>query len=312
MAGAILLYHRVGLRVPDASRLCVGIEEFQAHMRHLMDCYQPTALERLSVAAESSNRHCVAVTFDDGYLEHLTVISPILLEVGIPATFFVNTAALNTGCENWWDTLERIFLTARELPELIDLPGAGRVSMLSCSRAEMYSRLHAIAYALSADERERFVHGLMSWSGLDFTPRLSHRVMTGPEVAELASRQGHSIGAHTVNHLALPFHSMETVRREIEHGKQDLESFLVRPLSLFAYPYGHYSNDVRRAVSEAGFMTAVTVEPGLVTRGSDRLRLPRLEVRHCTHSQFAGRLAAAFESVEAGQPVLKLHQYQSN
>ena len=48
----------------------------------------------------------------------------------------------------------------------------------------------------------------------------------------------------------------------------------------FAYPDGAHDDRVVSCVQRAGASSAVTCEPGLVGRGSDRLRLPRV---------FAGR-----------------------
>ena len=72
----------------------------------------PIGLEDLVHAAASGRipERAVAVTLDDGYLDALTTASPILDELGVPATFFVNTDRLTEEHERWWDILERMFL----------------------------------------------------------------------------------------------------------------------------------------------------------------------------------------------------------
>jgi peptidoglycan/xylan/chitin deacetylase (PgdA/CDA1 family) len=58
---------------------------------------RPIALDELARAAGAGEipESSVAVTFDDGRFDGLETISPLLLELGIPATFFVNSERLN-------------------------------------------------------------------------------------------------------------------------------------------------------------------------------------------------------------------------
>src|SRR5262245_26013285 len=106
----ILMYHRIGMEHTDPFGLCVHPYSFAAHMRHLRTAYQPVALAVLVdhlVAGDSRERE-VAVTFDDGYLDNLTVAAPILAQWSIPATFFLTTEAIDQVREYWWDTLTRL------------------------------------------------------------------------------------------------------------------------------------------------------------------------------------------------------------
>ena len=73
----------------DPFRLCVTPNEFDRQMRHLAGLYRVLTLAELQTAPIADlPEPGVAVTFDDGYLENLTTASPILLDHGIPATFF--------------------------------------------------------------------------------------------------------------------------------------------------------------------------------------------------------------------------------
>jgi peptidoglycan/xylan/chitin deacetylase (PgdA/CDA1 family) len=102
--------------------------------------------------------------------------------------------------------------------------------------------------------------------------------MSGAEIQRLASRPGHRIGAHTVNHLFLPTQPPNVVRQELSVCKQQLEHLLQKPVSALAYPYGAASDDVVRQAAAAGFTTGVTVRREPVTAGVDALRVPRIEV----------------------------------
>ncbi len=156
--------------------------------------------------------------------------------------------------------------------------------------------VNRLAWPLDAGTRLDLVRDVLEWGGAPTVPRATHRVLTGREVQALADRPGHVVGAHTVHHLALPTQPPETKRREIVQDKVTLERVLERPVRLFAYPYGEYDAETVSIVSEAGFLAAVTVQPGLVSAGTNRLLLPRIEVT----PEHAGRFPAVVQQLFDG------------
>ena len=108
---AILAYHRIAELTPDSHALCTPPDVFREHMAYIRRECCPIGLDQLVDAAASGRipERAVAVTFDDGYLDALTAASPILGDLGVPATFFVNTDRLDEEHERWWDIFERVF-----------------------------------------------------------------------------------------------------------------------------------------------------------------------------------------------------------
>jgi peptidoglycan/xylan/chitin deacetylase (PgdA/CDA1 family) len=47
---------------------------------------------------------------------------------------------------------------------------------------------------------------------------------------------------------------------------------------VMAYPYGHYNDTAKQGVAQAGYELARTIEPGLVTIGTDKLALPVVRI----------------------------------
>ena len=119
----------------------------------------PIALEDLVRAAAAGRipERAVAVTLDDGYLDALTVASPILSELGVPATFFVNSDRLTEEHERWWDTLERVFLGAATLPSVLRITIAGQNLQMPTAtareRADALECLNRMAWPLDASAR---------------------------------------------------------------------------------------------------------------------------------------------------------------
>jgi peptidoglycan/xylan/chitin deacetylase (PgdA/CDA1 family) len=108
----ILMYHRVSEVPPDADvyriDLTVVPEVFRAHMQYLHDeGYHPISLYDLHDALLRGTPlppNPVALTFDDGYIDHYMTVLPTLQEYGFTGTFFIITGyadANNPDYLNW-------------------------------------------------------------------------------------------------------------------------------------------------------------------------------------------------------------------
>jgi peptidoglycan/xylan/chitin deacetylase (PgdA/CDA1 family)/SAM-dependent methyltransferase len=299
--GAILLYHRVGLRSADTYDLNIDVNDFRDHMRHLRNRWSPMALNDLIDAVKNGEAPpgAVAITLDDGYVDNLTTVSPILAEFDLPAAFFVNTENLHEPHEGWWDILHRIMTAAGPLPAVLDLYGDGRwvrTVVTEADRAVAHRALIETLYPMSGQQRNEVIGRLREWSGLELSARPTHRLMTGDEIVRLAAQPRHAIGAHSVHHLSLPLHPALQVEEVVE-SKRELERLLGRPVTTFAYPYGDVDRRTIERVQHAGFSTAVTVECRLVRPGAERLLIPRVEIKHCNEQEFAQRLEGLFGSI---------------
>ena len=119
---------------------------------------------------------------------------------------------------------------------------------------------------------------LFAWSGLPPVPGDDDRPLGDEELRRLSARPGHSIGAHTVNHLALSHQAEDVVRREVEEGRRRLESRLGCAVEGFAYPYGDVSTVALEAAAETGFRWAVTCEARPVEAREEPLKIPRIDM----------------------------------
>lgn len=280
----ILAYHRIAALDPDPDGLCVTPADFRAQMAHVRGEYYPMPLDDLvrAAAADEIPDGAIAVTLDDGYLDALEIASPILVEYGIPATFFVTTGCLDEAREFWWDTLAQILCSEAPVPPLLDLScerTLGRMqtrtlAQRSCAWQDIRGRM----VRMSHEERERTITHLAEWSGLDMRPRPTHRPMLAREVAKLATRPDHMIGAHGIEHLFLPTQAVQVGVREATESRARLEALLGRPVLAFAYPYGGLDEVTVEAVRAAGYQMAVTTKAGRVLPNADPMRLPRYEI----------------------------------
>ncbi len=193
--------------------------------------------------------NAVAVTFDDGYFDNLVYAKPLLEKYEVPTTVFVCTGYLEYQREFWWDEVERIFLTAGDLPERILVPCSGsqpRITQLGergrygsqdaeahrkwnvqmqsnpTRRHEAYRACHGILKDLTPRLLNLALDSLRKQTGQPTAPRPSHRPMRWEEVKELATDGLIEIGGHTRWHTRLPSLSPLDQAEEIRSGRQDL------------------------------------------------------------------------------------------
>jgi peptidoglycan/xylan/chitin deacetylase (PgdA/CDA1 family) len=103
-------------------------------------------------------------------------------------------------------------------------------------------------------------------------------VLGWEEIVELDREGTLRFEAHSLTHPNLLGLRPEVAWEEIVGSKEVLEAWLERPVEVFAYPSGLFGLRERDLVEEAGFRAAVTCEPGLNTRQTDRLSLRRCQV----------------------------------
>lgn len=98
------------------------------------------------------------------------------------------------------------------------------------------------------------------------------------EIVELDGDGTLSFEAHSLTHPNLLALRDAAAREEIVGSKAALEARLGRSVQAFSYPSGLFGLRERGYVAAAGYRVGVSCEPGLNTRGTDRLALRRRQV----------------------------------
>ncbi|HSH31454.1 MAG TPA: polysaccharide deacetylase family protein, partial [Candidatus Saccharimonadales bacterium] len=124
----------------------------------------------------------------------------------------------------------------------------------------------ATFYIVTGGEGSRYCIGANRRAGLP----CGDAYLNWDEIRRLDSSGLVTIGAHTIDHVALASRSAAEQQRQIIGSKTEIEAQLGHPIRHFAYPAGSYNADVMTAVRAAGFATAVTTRPG-TTQAADKL-----------------------------------------
>ncbi|QIB64698.1 polysaccharide deacetylase family protein [Kineobactrum salinum] len=258
---SILIYHQVLAEADPMRPSEPTAEVFDWQMallaRHFTPLSLDDALDGLKNGTLPANAVCV--TFDDGYLNNLTVAQPILEKYRIPATVYVATA-FSRGVNMWNDRVIHLFAEAQR--DALNLGGEW-VSLGGWPQRRQLAEhwLRQLKY-LPVEQRLEQVRALYTDNTLAEQPPL----MMTPEQVRTLSDKGIVIGAHTVNHPILKVLPAAQQQQEIQQSKTELEDWTGKEVRHFAYPNGvegkDLDGDTMRHVQEAGFSTAVVTNWG--------------------------------------------------
>lgn len=102
--------------------------------------------------------------------------------------------------------------------------------------------------------------------------------LTSEQIKEMIDA-GMTIGAHTVSHGYLFKETDEDkIKKEIIESKKFLEDKFGISVTDFAYPFGHYNDDILKIIKESGFNTARTTYNGIYHTKDDVYILKGFEV----------------------------------
>lgn len=102
--------------------------------------------------------------------------------------------------------------------------------------------------------------------------------MTEGEIKELVVGGLVELGSHTLEHPNLTLLPLASAKTEIAESKVQLERRFGVKINDFAYPGGYNNEMVQKLVKEAGYLTAVATQLGVVDEKSNPFHLPRIRV----------------------------------
>jgi len=141
----ILLYHSIGGDLPDGTYRPIPVHCFREQMAMLKAGARVVPLERSSLREANG----VAVTFDDGYRDALTMAAPVLAALEIPFTVFVVPAFL-TANDSAYLTPEQLRALARVLGCRIGAHGMHHRPLADLPAEEAYAEPKHCREALEA------------------------------------------------------------------------------------------------------------------------------------------------------------------
>lgn len=282
----VLRYHAVTPRAEvdyAAPEICMPVEAFRLQMVFVRRAYRVVPLADLVDALRRDRPlppGALAITFDDGYADNHTLAAPVLRSLGLPATVYVATGAIDDGAPFW---VAAVRVLARRAAEFLRVRGLDPVPLGDAAARERAAR--AVTGALvtvdAADRAERLAEAA-EVAGVDVGAALAGTMLTSAQIADLAA-QGWCIGAHTVTHGNVAQMPEAAAAREMAASRDALAAIVGGPVEHFCYPntggrHRYFDETTARLLAATGFRSAATSRPGAIRRGVDPFFLPRLGV----------------------------------
>jgi peptidoglycan/xylan/chitin deacetylase (PgdA/CDA1 family) len=232
------------------------------------------------------------LTCDDGLLNCLTDMLPLLREQQVSCLFFVTGASAGQ-LRNmlWYEDLFLLFLRAPAGHFEIAAEGIAIQGELSSREARRALWWNSVKQLSRIDEGRRSVFlramrmrcGSQAERGFDESDAVSCRrfgLLTLAELRELVAA-GMTIGAHTLSHPMLSQLPPDAAYAEISESRLRLESALQQPVWAFAYPFGDSQSvtpEVLAMAEKAGYAAAFLNFGGGLGVALPPYALPRLYV----------------------------------
>jgi peptidoglycan/xylan/chitin deacetylase (PgdA/CDA1 family) len=286
--GVVLRYHAITETaapvVYAAPDICLAVDAFRLQMAFVRRAYTVLPLDALVDAVVGGGKlpsRALAVTFDDGYADNRRLALPVLRALGLPATVYVATGAVQDRAPFWVAAVRAIALGTADvelpLPDgsvvRLDGPGAREGAAKALTRALV---------PLSSAARAAWLDDAAARHRVDVAAALAGTMLDWAGVRELASA-GWTIGAHTITHSNVALVDPAVAEAEIAGSRDALEAAIGTPVRHFCYPnsggrHAYFGPAVTEVLRKTGFRSATTSRPGALRPGADPFLLPRLGV----------------------------------
>ena len=282
----ILAYH--GISVDDEhlwnGSLFMQPELFRARLELLKksDCTMLPLGEAINRLYSSDlPERSVAITFDDGFADFYQKAFPLLKEFDFPVTLYLAT---------FYSHYQRpifdpmcSYLLWKGRAQSLDLNSIVRRDLKmdlrnKASRDAALAEIHAFVREQkpSTEEKDVLLATLAEQLKVDYDALLDRRAFHNitPDEAKKLAADGMDIQLHTHRHRTP--HDRKLFLREIEDNRNSIRMMTGATASHFCYPSGAYDPVFLPWLKESGVVSATTCEPGLASRSSHSLLLPRV------------------------------------
>ena len=268
------MFHGIG--GPDCPTN-IFIEQMEYLSRHYSVISLKNAIEIVSSYDGSLDKRAV-LTFDDGLKNNFIIAYPVLLRLGLPATFFVCPGLIESRMWLWAYEIEQRLLTCdnEQLSILCDnfnIPVNIELSNQVGIIEEIIEWMKTVS-TISRKSIEAAVQELTQ----DFKPDQIHQNMfESMDWNELCSLSPDliTVGSHTITHPILTMLPTEEMKYEIRESRYWLERRLNRAVEYFCYPNGDYNDEIVQTVRET-YVAAVATEAGFFGCNEDIYRINRI------------------------------------
>lgn len=311
----ILMYHRVypfdgsngkkpeWLKIKSLPGIVVSPVFFDQQMRFLKEHYSiislNTLVESMNQGRDIPSRSAV-VTFDDGWRDNYEYAFPILKKHAVPATIFLSTGYIGTNRIFWPERLIYCLTyqseQCRSNLQNTDWQGHDIIHnlfkrILSASDRDnhpLFNHLIEQLKQLKPDTRKKIIDSATAGISLDSDDM--RVMMNWDEILEM-SNAGIDFGSHGAEHEILTLLNPDEIAGELKTSKRTIVNKLSEKELAFAYPNGNYDDNIKKQVTDNGYICAVSTRTGKAAAASDRFALDRINIHQDNASGLSGKFS---------------------
>jgi len=299
---SIIMYHYVreleNSPYPDIKGL--SVEKFRGQLEYILKHYQVISMEDIIAAITSNHnlpRNALLLTFDDGYIDHIDNVFPILNELGIQGSFFPSHKAVlgHTVLDinkihfvlckaDSSEIVKEMFSMLDELREEYKLMNNQYyVDKLAVSDRLDKKDVVFIKRMLQRDlpevVKEKIVSHLFRKYVTEDEETFSRGLYMNIDQIRYLKERGMFIGSHGSNHCWLNTLDAESQEREIDLSLQFLQRVGMSTEDwVMCYPFGTYDDSLLSILKKKKCAIGLTTEVEIADLNKNHhLLLPRLD-----------------------------------
>ncbi len=194
--------------------------EFRKELAYLLKYFDPVSIEKLNkilIGQEvyPSGKPLMHISFDDGLKSCRETIAPILLEMGIPATFFVNPAFIDNK----------------------DLFYRYKIGLLLWQRPNISLAMRKHLLNMNHTDTDE-LNLLLEKYGLDYHKFLiNDKPYLQSGDLEWLNDHGFSLGAHSIDHPDFRLLNEQTRKRQVTESMKWIENHFPQRVKTFSFPF---------------------------------------------------------------------------
>lgn len=275
----IFCYHRVEETLwSDQNKLAISSDNFRSHLNYLKNKYQIVHADELIA---NPTKNTVAITFDDGYLDNFELVAPILVDMQIPATFYVTSRYVKQATLFYHSSLAAIYDARfangypRFLGDVVE-----SLKPIELSFTELLASFKQIDY------NSQWMHTVsLSEYCLDLGLNSALELPMNPgQVKELSRNTLFRVGAHTATHPQISRLTIEEISQEAKESIRFLEELEIDISRLFPIPFGQnydFSDESIKTMRDDFDMFCMSTLPASYSKfyRSNYSAVPRLSVQ---------------------------------
>lgn len=279
----IVTYHAVIDKPLPLNDWCfIEKSNFYEQMLYLKEKFNIINLSKAVELLKSSEIYepTAVVTFDDGFQNNFDTAFPILLELGVPATIFLNTKFIDTDDAIWFCRINRAFEETKKnmlywngceyklksQKDKIIASASIQASLKKFSHSRLLNEVRKIILCLGGDPDQ----GVAKNS--------PYRMLCSSAIDKMKKSGLIDFGAHTHSHAILAGLPRIDKKLEINNSIMDVEKLTNETCKAFAYPNGgidDFDDETIKCLESCGIKLALTMIPGPNSTNTNLFQLKR-------------------------------------